>query len=34
MVQANGFVIVETGVTAVSAGEMLRTVLIAAPFSE
>jgi molybdopterin molybdotransferase len=34
MVEANGFVIVERGVTAVTAGEMIRTVLIAPPFSE
>jgi molybdopterin biosynthesis enzyme len=34
MVQANGLAIVESGVTAVSAGEMIATVLIAPPFSE
>ncbi len=34
MVQANGFAIVDTGVTTVNAGETISTVLVAAPFSE
>ena len=34
MVQANGFAIVEMGVTAVKAGETIVTVLVGAPFSD
>src|SRR5207245_9015214 len=34
MVQANGFAVVETGITNVNAGETIATVLVAAPFSE
>src|SRR5256886_8049938 len=34
MIQANGFAIVDTGVTNVNAGETISTVLVAAPFSE
>ena len=34
MVQANGFAIVETNVTAVTAGETIATVLVGSPFSE
>jgi molybdopterin molybdotransferase len=34
MVQANGFAIVDTGVTSVNAGDTISTVLVAAPFSE
>ena len=34
MVQANGFAVVETGITSVNAGETIATVLVAAPFSE
>jgi molybdopterin molybdotransferase len=34
MIQANGFAIVETGVTSAIAGEMIATVLVAAPFSD
>ena len=34
MVQANGFAIVETGITSVNAGDTIATVLVAAPFSE
>ena len=34
MVQANGFAIVETGITSVKAGDTIATVLVAAPFSE
>ncbi len=34
MVQANGLAIVETGITNVSAGESIATVLFGAPFSE
>ncbi len=34
MVQANGLAIVESGVTGVSAGETIATVLVATPFSE
>ena len=34
MVQANGFAIVEAGVTSVDAGATIATVLVAAPFSE
>jgi molybdopterin molybdotransferase len=34
MVQANGFAVVETDITNVSAGETIATVLVAAPFSE
>jgi len=34
MVQANGLAIVETGITNVSAGKSIATVLFGAPFSE
>ena len=34
MVQANGFVVVETGITGVKAGETIDTVLVGTPFSE
>ena len=34
MVQANGFAIVDTGITSVKAGESIATVLVARPFSE
>jgi len=34
MVQANGFAIVDTGITGVKAGESIATVLVARPFSE
>lgn len=34
MVQANGFAIVETGITNVNAGDTIPTVLVATPFSE
>jgi len=34
MLQANGFAIVEQGVTSVIAGESIATVLVAAPFSD
>jgi molybdopterin molybdotransferase len=34
MVQANGFAIVDTGITSVNAGDMISTVLVATPFSE
>ena len=34
MIQANGFAIVETGVTSVKGGEMIATVVVAAPFSD
>ena len=34
MVQANGFAIVEMGVTAVKAGETIATVIVGAPFSD
>jgi molybdopterin molybdotransferase len=34
MVQPQGFAIVETGITAVKAGDSIATVLVAAPFSE
>jgi molybdopterin molybdotransferase len=34
MVQANGFAIVETGITSVNAGDTIPTVLVATPFSE
>jgi molybdopterin molybdotransferase len=34
MVQANGFAVVETGITSVKAGDAISTVLVAAPFSE
>lgn len=34
MVQANGFAVVETGITSVNAGEMIATVLVGAPFSD
>jgi molybdopterin molybdotransferase len=34
MVQANGFAVVDTGITNVTAGDTISTVLVAAPFSE
>ena len=34
MIQANGFAIVETGVTSVKGGEMIATVVVAAPLSD
>ncbi len=34
MVQANGFAVVETGITNVNMGDTIATVLVAAPFSE
>jgi molybdopterin molybdotransferase len=34
MVQANGFAVVDTGITSVNAGDTISTVLVAAPFSE
>ncbi|MDQ6802112.1 MAG: molybdopterin molybdotransferase MoeA [Acidobacteriota bacterium] len=34
MVQANGFAIVDTGITTVNAGDLIATVLVASPFSE
>ena len=34
MVQANGFAIVEMGVTGVKAGETIATVLVGTPFSD
>lgn len=34
MVQANGFAVVETGITNVSAGETIVTVLVGTPFSD
>ncbi|HEY8130315.1 MAG TPA: molybdopterin molybdotransferase MoeA, partial [Thermoanaerobaculia bacterium] len=34
MVQANGFAVVEMGITSVSAGETISTVLVGTPFSE
>jgi molybdopterin molybdotransferase len=34
MVQANGFAIVDTGITSVNAGDAISTVLVATPFSE
>ncbi|HMC23351.1 MAG TPA: gephyrin-like molybdotransferase Glp [Thermoanaerobaculia bacterium] len=34
MVQANGFAVVETGITNVAAGETISTVLVGTPFSE
>ena len=34
MVHANGFAIVDTGITNVNAGETIATILVATPFSE